>query len=598
MSKPKKKDIHEVSIPTVKVEEVSEKNLVMLNNSKTNCSKVVDYEYKYLPVVERKFPENLDLSKLTPVNFRPVFDVPLDNVDFHPTALMTYVQKDLRSLKFVISQMGMIDPVGGVKRGDKIQVFDGISRVFVARELGWEKIPIEFFDYSDSEIADIHVGKNMRPKRPFIEQLLKAESVLGVLGKSQGKKIEMIGDINLKDGEYGLVGKDRFQLTCAILDLEFSPSTLRKSIAVKEFEKSGDEEIKGLGLLDKIQNKGMSVSNAYNLMKGYQKAVKEREVPNPIEEAFDSVSESRFQLFNKSSMDLSDLESESIQTAMTSQSYYDMREYPIGVCEDEIPFGQESSVDEFVKRSVLFYRPVKRVLKEEGSLFVNLGESYKNGESSLSTHKFVVAMVDDGWHLVQTIKWRKTNPKPQGEIKRLRPTTEEIFHFVKNPKKFKYKELKFWSRDEKITIQKGCNDEFSGDKKSPNPKFSLKKPCKTFTDFLESQEVQNFIEGAAFNWSKLKKIDPTFSHLAPAPDYLAVIPILMTSDVGDTVLDIFSGSGTFLDTALTLGRNGVGYDTDPESVKFSQKRLKLALEEEISSEELYVIENQYFKNVA
>jgi site-specific DNA-methyltransferase (adenine-specific) len=367
---------------------------------------------------------------------------------------------------------------------------------------------------------------------------------------------------------------------------------------VKEFEESGDEEIKGLGLMDKIQNKGMTISNAHNLMKGYQKAVKEREVPNPIEEAFDLVSESRFQLFNKSSKDLSDLESESIQTAMTSQAYYEMREYPNGVCEDEIPLGHEPTVEAFVERSVEFYNGIKRVLKPNGSLFVNLGESYKNGVSSLSTHKFVVAMVDNGWHLVQTIKFRKTNPKPQGGIKRLRPTTEEIFHFVKNPKKFKYKELSFWSRDEKITIQKGCNDEFSGDKKSPNPKFSIKKPCQTFTDFLESQKIQNFIEGAAFNWSKLRKIDPTFSHLAPAPDYLAVIPILMTTDVGDTVLDIFSGSGTFLDTALTLGRNGVGYDTDPRSIKFSQKRLKLALEEEVLNEDLDLIESQYFRNVA
>ncbi|WP_289031091.1 DNA methyltransferase [uncultured Algoriphagus sp.] len=598
MKTAEEKDTNEVSVPTIKVEEVSEKNLVMLNNPQTTCPKVVDYGYRYLPVVEGKFPENVDPSKLTPVQFRPVFDVSLDLIDIHPTAQMTYVEKDLSSLQFVIEKMGQIEPLGVVKRGNRFQVFDGISRNRVGINLGWEKIRVELFDYDDSELADIHVVKNMRTKRSLMEQILKAESVLGVLGKSQGKKREIIGNISLKDDDYGLVGKDRFQLTCAILGLEFSPSTLRKIIAVKEFEESGDEEIKGLGLMDKIQNKGMTISNAHNLMKGYQKALEERNRPNPVEEALDSVLEQRFKLFNKSSKDLSDLETESIQTAITSQPYFQMREYPEGVCEDEIPFGEEPTTDEFVKRSVEFYGGVKRVLKPEGSLFVNLGESYKNGASSLSTHKFVVAMVEDGWTLVQTIKWKKTNPKPQGGIKRLRPTMEEIFHFVKDPKNFKYKELIFWSRDEKISVQNGCNDEFSGDKKSSKPKFSLKKPCDTFTDFLESQRVQNVIEGAAFNWSKLRKIDPTFSHLAPAPDYLAVIPILMTSDPGDWILDIFNGSGSFLETSLLMGRNGVGFDTDPKSIEFSRKRLGLAIKDGIDKEDLRKIESEYFINAA
>ncbi|WP_168171965.1 site-specific DNA-methyltransferase [Algoriphagus sp. A40] len=333
-------------------------------------------------------------------------------------------------------------------------------------------------------------------------------------------------------------------------------------------------------------------------MKGYIKAIEERNSPNPVEEALDAVLEQRFKLFNKSSKDLADLETGSVQTAITSQPYHEMRKYPKGVSNDKIPFGQEPTTDEFIKRSVEFYSGVKRVLKDYGSLFVNLGESYNDGVSSLTTHKFAVEMVKDGWYLVQSLKWRKLNTKPQGKIRRLRPVTEEIFHFVKNNESFKYKEPVFWSRDEKITTQTGCNDENPGDHRVSPLKFSLKRPRVSFTDFLDSQHVQGVIEGCAFNWSKLKKIDPTFIHVAPAPDYLPIIPILMTTDVGDTVLDIFSGSGTFLDTALRLGRNGVGFDTDPNSIKFSEKRLVLALKEEISIDELYRIESQYFLNAA
>ena len=592
-------DTNKVSIPTLKVEEVSNQTLGMLNNPQSTCTKKIgDYGYKFLPVVPQKFPENLDPTKLRPVKVRPVMEVSLDKVKIHPSSEVTYINKDLRSLKFVISKMGLIEPVSVVQRGEEFYVFDGISRLKVFQELGWENIMVEVFDLADDKVSDLHVIKNMKTKRSLQEQIMKAEAVLGVLGKSQGKRREQIGDLNLKDDDYGLAGKDRFQLTCALLGLDFSSSTLRKIIEIKEFEESGNEEVKGLALLDKIENKGMSISNAFNLMKNYKEAVDERAKSNPVIESLEYAENNRVKLYNKSSLDLSDQEDNSIQVAITSQPYWSMRIYPDGVSKDEIQFGREPNVDDFVKRSVEFYRGIKRVLKDEGSLFINIGEAYKNGVSSLSTHKLVVEMVNDGWFLVQTIKWKKTNAKPQGNIKRLRPVTEEIFHFVKNPTNFKYKELVFWSECENIEVQTGCNDEISGDKKVKTPKYSLKRPRISLSDFLDSQKIKGVIEGSIFNWSKLKKIDPDYIHVAPSPEYLGIIPILMTSDPGDTVLDIFNGSGTFVDTALWLGRNGVGYDTDSKSITFSYNRLLRTLKEEVPSNYLFQIENQYFLKAA
>jgi len=52
----------------------------------------------------------------------------------------------------------------------------------------------------------------------------------------------------------------------------------------------------------------------------------------------------------------------------------------------------------------------------------------------------------------------------------------------------------------------------------------LKKPIKRFKDFLDEQDVQGVIEGAAFNWAELRKIDPNFNHLAPFPAYLPIYP--------------------------------------------------------------------------
>ena len=201
-------------------------------------------------------------------------------------------------------------------------------------------------------------------------------------------------------------------------------------------------------------------------------------------------------------------------------------------------------------------------------------------------------MVNAGWYLVGDWTWKKTNPKPVGKIKRLQPTTERILHFVKDPKNYYFREFIHWKQGELFGIQRGCNDANSGNKKD-KVKWSLKKPIKRFKDFLDEQEVQGVIEGASFNWSELRKIDPNFNHLAPFPAYLPILPILMTSKIGDTVLDIFSGTGTTAEVALQLGRNAIGYDTDPVSIEFSKKRLDLVEQNLPSIDEITDFENEY-----
>ena len=143
-----------------------------------------------------------------------------------------------------------------------------------------------------------------------------------------------------------------------------------------------------------------------------------------------------------------------------------------------------------------------------------------------------------------------------------------------------------------ILISFSCGEKKSGDKKD-KVKWALKKPIKRFKDFLDEQEVQGVIEGASFNWSELRKIDPNFTHLAPFPAYLPILPILMTSRIGDTVLDIFTGTSSTLEIARQLARVGVGFDTDPASIEFSKKRLDLVEQNLPSIDEITDFENEY-----
>jgi len=359
------------------------------------------------------------------------------------------------------------------------------------------------------------------------------------------------------------------------------------------FERDEGEEAKNLKLVKMIQEGKMTPERAIKLIESFHLAKKDQG-SNALTEALDHVHlfGKGFNLYNKDARNLEAVPSSSVSTVVLSPPYgLGQRIYPTGVMTGE-QLGAESTTEDYVNNSVSdYYSEIYRVLKNEGSLFINIMDTYK-GTSCLVPHKLVVEMVNAGWYLVGDWTWKKTNPKPVGRIKRLQPTTERILHFVKDPKNYYFREFIHWRQSELFGIQRGCNDAKSGDKKD-KVKWSLKKPIKRFKDFLDEQEVQGVIEGASFNWSELRKIDPNFNHLAPFPAYLPILPILMTSKIGDTVLDIFSGTGTTAEVALQLGRNAIGYDTDPVSIEFSKKRLDLVELNLPSIDEITDFENEY-----
>jgi DNA modification methylase len=423
-------------------------------------------------------------------------------------------------------------------------------------------------------------------KKSYPQQ--QEELPLVVVSNSQG---EMVGKKCFSEIEIsGLVLED---LSPVLQSRVESTEDLVMLLTIMSFEKDGGEEARNLKLVKTISDGKMTIERGFKLMESYRVA-KKTQGQNSLTEALDHVSHfgKGYAIFNKDSRSLKEIADKSVQSAVLSPPYgLSQRIYPTGVMiADQL--GSESSSDGYVENSVTeYYAEIYRVLKDEGSLFINIADTYK-GVSCLVTHKLVIAMVEAGWHLVGDWTWKKTNPKPVGKIKRLQPTTERIFHFVKDPKNYYFREFTHWKQGELFGIQRGCNDAKSGDKKD-KVKWSLKKPIKRFKDFLDEQDVQGVIEGAAFNWAELRKIDPNFNHLAPFPAYLPILPILMTSKIGDTVLDIFSGTATTAEVALQLGRNAIGYDTDPVSIEFSKKRLDLVELNLPTEAEISEFENQY-----
>lgn len=518
--------------------------------------------------------------------------VALKNAQPHYESLRSYSKKDLTNLLIVLKFSGkLLEPVKGVRRNGKIHIFDGLSRYFAALQLGWESIDVEILDLTDEEVKEQLVLRNFRTKRSLIEVCDKVGTLLGILGSSQGKKREAIGSLEMSDEEFGSVGKDRVELAAAVAGINLSASTLRRLLAVNDFEKAGDEEVKGLGLMDKLERNLITPSKAYNLMKTYLEE-KQTQGENPVTEGLDYYKGNHYQLFNKTCEDLSDVPDESISLTTVSTPYYGQRDYPDGVLpEGVIPHGAESTPDEFVKKQVQVAMGIYAKTKPDGSYVMVIADSYE-GKHCLVTQKLIIAMVEAGWYFNDEWIWKK-NQKPQSVNNRLLPNYERILHFTKHPTDFYFREFKHWLEGQKYGLIRSSNDGNMGGKKERG--WSLKRPLERFRTFLDEQHVAGIIESSVFNWKELEDVDSKFRHLAPFPSYIPVLPILMCSKVGDTIMDVYSGTGTTAAVALQLGRNAIGFDTDTKSHEFAHKRLDLVEQNLHSIKDITDFENDYME---
>jgi DNA modification methylase len=528
-----------------------------------------------------------------------VINIEISTVEPHPEVYKTYLPKNLHGLKTTMDKFGQVDPIKVVQRGEKYLIFDGISRYKAALELNWERIKVEVFDLTEQDVLDQAVLRSIKTKKSLKELCNLAELFLGILGSSQGKVRETLGDITAPDDYYGLAGKDRYEIACELTGSDFSASTLRKLIKVKEFEDNGDENVKKLGLMDKLDSGQMKPNQAFNLMSSYQQGNDEQD-KNALTDALDFVEGNRFKLYNKTCEDLSDVPDDSVSLCLMSNPYYKQRNYPDGTKPpDVIPHGQEPTVEEYVKKQVEVCRGMKPKLKDTGSLVIVMADSY-DGKHLRVTHKFIDAMVEDGWAFIDEWIWKKTNPKPNGGStagnRRLQTTFEKILHFAKDEDKYYFRDFKNWLEGEGFGVAKGRAKDKADGKKGYG--WSLTRPHERFRNFLDDQQVAKVIETNVFHWSEFNEVDPKFRHLAPYPAVIPILPILMLSPIDSVILDCYSGTSTTAAVALELGRSAIGYDTDKESIRFSKKRLELVEQNLPTMDEVKQLEDDYLSEAA
>ena len=124
---------------------------------------------------------------------------------------------------------------------------------------------------------------------------------------------------------------------------------------------------------------------------------------------------------------LPELPDESVHMVMTSPPYWNLRDYG-----EADQLGLEETPEEFVENLADVFDELKRVLRPDGSLWLNLGDTYDNKDLQQIPSRVALELQDRGWILRNRVTWAKPNPMPQSVKDRLNDTTEAVFHFVKN----------------------------------------------------------------------------------------------------------------------------------------------------------------------
>jgi DNA modification methylase len=290
------------------------------------------------------------------------------------------------------------------------------------------------------------------------------------------------------------------------------------------------------------------------------------------------------------------LPDKSIQTVVTSPPYWGLRDYGV-----DNQIGLEQSPSEFIQELCLVFDEVWRVLKDDGTIWVNLGDSYAGNNSRASNNgragfgneregvfskmgdglktkdlagipwRFAFAMQDRGWYLRQDIIWHKPNPMPESVTDRCTKAHEYIFLLTKNAKYYY----------DHIAIKEPSNSDsgFAKQRASGISNFAKTKEQRFENDARSGNGYGNYVDDGFRNkrsvWTITTKPYKE-AHFATYPPDLIEPCILAGSKENDIVLDPFSGSGTTGEVALKHNRNYIGLELNSDYAKISEKRLSKA----------------------
>ena len=318
----------------------------------------------------------------------------------------------------------------------------------------------------------------------------------------------------------------------------------------------------------------------------------------------------------------------SVDMAITSPPYWGQRQYENG------GIGLEKKPEDYIKDLCEIFSELKRVLKDEGSFWLNIGDTYKSKQLLGLPWRVAFKLIDEqGWVLRNSVIWNKVKGAPDNSKDKLRNIHENIFHFVKKTKGYYYNADAVRKKPREAKVENGAvvsatgvsgirykrQIELSTDLNTSEKENALSALNETL-DKISKGELSDFrmiirgqqrathsdsekVSGRAKElrdkgycilryhpkgskpsdvWDILPEdTQKRKKHFAAYPQDLCKIPILSTCPEGGIVIDPFCGTGTSMLVAKNLGRKSIGIDLSEEYLELAQERCSEWLQQTI-----------------
>ena len=446
----------------------------------------------------------------------------IDQIQSHPLNQSIYDLSNIEDLVVSIGEVGLLTPL---VVNQQLQLISGHRRIEALRILGCPEIDVEVVETaSEDEEKSLLVHYNKQRVKTLREILNETDALRPLYAVGQGKRSDLTsGTRNTSSG------RSRDALADAV---GVSSSQLGKILFI---QKENPDYITA------IDEDKLTVRQAYQHL---SRLKNERDAKKPTLQGKKSSSTELFVFHHKSSDVMEEVKTGSIDLIFTSPPYWNKRVY------GGVTLGNEKSPDDYVDNLVSHLVACSRVIRDTGSFFLNMGDTYKDGNLMNLPHRVVIKLQDAGWILRNTIIWNKTNPKPHSGKTSLTPTYEFIFHLVRSAK-YKYNQTLAPSKsdaDFRVPRHRKVDGSVTNMVYPMMPRDG-----KNMGDFWDESVVRTAV-------AKNKPSPDGVEHPAPFPEQIVTLPILQTTDEDDTVLDPFMGTGTTGKVANRLGRRFVGYD--------------------------------------
>jgi site-specific DNA-methyltransferase (cytosine-N4-specific) len=266
------------------------------------------------------------------------------------------------------------------------------------------------------------------------------------------------------------------------------------------------------------------------------------------------------------------LAAESVQTCVTSPPYYGLRDYG-----HDAQIGMEETPEQYVAQLVEVFREVRRVLRDDGTLWLNLGDTYAGGGGFWPDAPSNVARSEGKqWGALNPAKMDRHNAKVKSAGGKRVPNGLKPKDLIGIPWRvaLALQADGWWLRQDIVWSKSSVMPETVTDRctRAHEYVFLLSKSARYFYDAKAVQEPA--ADGARNRRSVWTIASKPYvgAHFATMPPELAALCIQAGSRTGDTVLDPFLGSGTTGEAAEALGRRWVGCEINPEYAKQAEVR--------------------------